>query len=85
MTVKWKKDKRATGYQVQYSADKNFKKGVKTKDVSRYDTTSKIITGLKKGKVYYVRVRAYKDVKAGAKIKELCGPWSASAKSKKIV
>lgn len=26
--IDWKKDKRATGYQIQYSTDKNFKKGV---------------------------------------------------------
>lgn len=85
MTIKWKKDKQATGYQIQYSADKSFKKGVKKMEVSRNNTTHKTVAGLKKGEAYHVRVRAYKDIKAGGKKKKLCGPWSVSVKSKKIV
>ncbi|NBJ66858.1 fibronectin type III domain-containing protein [Adlercreutzia caecimuris] len=48
----------ATGYQVQYSTKKSMK-GAKTKTVKG---TSKTVKGLKAGKRYYVRVRAYKTV-----------------------
>lgn len=82
--VKWKKDARTTGYQVQYSMDRKFKKGVKTKKIGRYKTTSKIMKGLKKGKNYYIRVRSYKNIKSGGKTKALYGTWSGIVKSKKI-
>ena len=84
ITVKWKKDTRATGYQVQYSTDRKFKKGVKVKKIGRYKTTRQIVKGLKKGKNYYVRVRSYKNIKSGSKTKALYGTWSNVIKSKKI-
>lgn len=85
ITVKWKKDTRATGYQVQYSTDRKFKKGVKSKKIEPYNTTSRTIKGLKKGKHYYVRVRSYKNIRLGGKIKALYGTWSSIVKSKKII
>jgi len=57
-TVKWEKDKKATGYQVQYSANKKLKKPT-TVWVNKNKISTKI-KGLKSGKTYYVRVRAYK-------------------------
>ena len=61
--VKWKKKTtQVTGYQIQYSTDKNFKKGNKTVTVSKNKTTSKTISKLKAKKKYYVRVRTYKTV-----------------------
>lgn len=55
LKVTWKKQAtQTTGYQVQYSTDKNFKKGNKT--------TAKTISKLTKGKKHYVRVRTYKTV-----------------------
>ncbi len=60
LSVKWKKDSKADGYQIQYSTSKKFK-GAKTVDVKKNRTTStKIKKSLKGGKKYYVRVRAYK-------------------------
>ena len=59
--VKWKKDKKASGYIVQYSMDKKFKKNVKKNIVSKNKTVSKKITKLKPGKKYYVRVCTYKN------------------------
>ena len=61
--VKWKKisrknRKKIAKIQIQYSRDKNFKKGVKKKIVSAKKTSYKI-KGLKSKKKYYVRVRAY--------------------------
>lgn len=58
LTVKWKKDKKATGYQVQYSDNKKFKKP-KTVLVKKNKNSAQI-KKLKSGKTYYVRVRAYK-------------------------
>ncbi len=47
----------AKGYRIQYSTNRKFKKGVKTKATTK---TSYTLNGLKKGKTYYVRVCAYK-------------------------
>lgn len=57
--VVWKKIEVATGYEVQYSTEKNFKKGVHTKKTTKGKVT---IKSLKKNKKYYVRVRTYKTV-----------------------
>ncbi len=81
LTVTWKKDTKATGYQIQYSTDKNFKKGVKTATVSKYKTVSKTITKLTKGKRYYVRVRSYKSAKVSGKTQKLYGAWSGAKRS----
>lgn len=63
LKVTWKKQAtQTTGYQVQYSTDKNFKKGNKTVTVKGAKTTAKTISKLTKGKKYYVRVRTYKTV-----------------------
>lgn len=85
MTVQWKKDQRASGYQVQYSTDKKFKRGVKTKWVERYNTSSKKFTKLTVGKRYYVKVRAYKNIKINGKSKKLFGAWSREKRSGSII
>ena len=73
ITVKWAKDTKATGYVLQYSTDKNFKKGVKTVTISNNKTTSKKISKLKSEKKYYVRVCSYKKA-SGSKLQ---GNYSA--------
>ena len=84
MTVKWKKQsKQVTGYQVQYSVNKKFKKGVKTSTIKKYKTTSASIGKLKAKKKYYVRVRTYKTVKINGKSTKLYSDWS-KAKAVKI-
>lgn len=60
-TVQWKKDKKADGYQVQYSTDKKFKKNVKSVNVSKKSTKA-TVKKLKKRKTYWVRVRSYKKI-----------------------
>lgn len=60
ITVSWKKDTKVTGYNIQYSTNKNFKSGNKSVTVKGSGTTSKTISGLTSGKTYYVRVRSYK-------------------------
>ena len=58
--VTWKKAKGATGYQVTYSAKKNFKKA-KSVTVSAKKTKA-VLKKLAKGKNYYVKVRTLKKV-----------------------
>lgn len=58
--VTWKKAKGATGYQVTYSAKKNFKKA-KSVTVSAKKTKA-TLKKLTKGKKYYVKVRTLKKV-----------------------
>lgn len=82
--VKWKKDTRADGYQIQYCTSKKFKKNVKTVTISKKKTVKKTIGKLKKGKTYYVRVRSYKKVKVSGKTKKFYGSWSTVKKSGKI-
>lgn len=62
MTVKWGKNSKATGYQIQYSLKSDFSSGNKSVTVKSASTVSKVITGLTKGKTYYVRIRTYKTV-----------------------
>ena len=63
VTAKWaSKNTKATGYQVQYSTSSSFASGNKTVTATRVSTLSKKITGLTKGKTYYIRVRVYKTV-----------------------
>ena len=75
VTVSFKKISGAK-YQIQYSTSKKFKKGNKTKTVSKNSVT---ISKLKKNKKYYFRVRAFKTVNG----EKITGKWS-SVKSVKI-
>ena len=62
VTVKWKKNSLGGGYTIQYSTDKQFKKGVKTVNINGTKTTQKVLPKLQKGKSYYVRIAVYKKV-----------------------
>ncbi|MCC8106683.1 MAG: fibronectin type III domain-containing protein [Clostridiales bacterium] len=79
ITVKWKKNAKATGYQIQYSTSKTFASGNKTVKVSGAKKVSKVISKLTKKKTYYVRIRTYKTVNG----KTYYSAWS-SKKSVKI-
>ena len=70
--VTWKKKSGVTGYQVQYSTSSKMK-SAKTVTVKKAKTTSVTISKLKKGKKYYVRVRAYTKKKGKTKYTA----WSA--------
>lgn len=77
MTLKWKKDKSVTGYQVYLNTKKDFKKHT----LSRKYNNSKSSTtewGWTSKKVYYVKMRAYK--KMGKTV--FYGPWSTVKKVK---
>ena len=75
--VRWKKNKLVTGYEVQYSTDRNFISGVKKKTIKKASTTKVTLTGLKKKKTYYVRIRTYR--KGGGTT------YSSWSKVKKVV
>lgn len=79
LTASWKAQNGADGYQLQYSADKTFKKkkSIDTqKEIKRTLTLSK--------RTYYVRVRAYVKVNSESNTqKKLYGAWS-SAKNVKV-
>ena len=76
-TVKWKKQSsQTTGYQIQYSTDKNFKKNNKLVTISSNKTTSKTISNLSSKKKYYVRIRSYKTVKIDGKKEKIYSSWS---------
>ena len=77
-TLKSGKTADVSGYQIVCATNKSFTKGKVTKTVSA-KTLSKTITGLTKGKTYYVKVRAYKTVNG----KKIYGLYS-SVKSKKV-
>ena len=66
LNVEWKKLD-CTGYEIIYTTDSKFKKGLKTVKIKNSNTTKKAIKKLKKGKKYYVKVRAY-AVNNGEKI-----------------
>jgi hypothetical protein len=59
MTVSWKKDSKAGGYEIKYATSKKFKKA-KTVKIKSYKTAKKVISKLKSKKTYYVRIRTYK-------------------------
>lgn len=77
IVIKWKKQTaQTTGYQLQYSTDKNFKKNTKTVTITKNKTTSKTISKLKAKKKYYVRIRTYKTARVNGKSKKIYSAWS---------
>lgn len=71
----WGKVAKCDGYQIQYSTSKTFK-SKKTVNIKSRKTCVKKLTGLKSGKKYYIRVRAYKVVDG----KKIYGNWSTATK-----
>ena len=69
----WKKvGGSASGYQIYWAKDKNFKKVVSKTTVSGQKKTSYTGKNFTKGKRYYVKVRAYKTVNGN----KIYGSWS---------
>ncbi|MDD6212062.1 MAG: FN3 domain-containing metallophosphoesterase family protein [Clostridiales bacterium] len=62
VTISWKKDTNASGYQIVYSANQKFTKNVTTLTVGSYKTISRTVTGFAKGKTLYTKVRSYKII-----------------------
>lgn len=77
VTVKWKKSAKVTGYQIEYSTSRKYKKH-KIVTVKKAGKVTKTISGLKSKKYYYVRIRTYKKVNG----KTYYSDWSATRKVK---
>ena len=80
MTVLWKKDAKVTGYQIQYSTKSNMKNASMV-TVTKKSKVKSVLTGLKKGKTYYIQVRSYYIVDK-KKNTALFGTWSNKKKVK---
>ena len=78
INITWKKVSKAKGYQIRYSGDRRFKKGVKARTVRKYQKKGITIRNLKSNKTLYVQVRAYRTVKG----KNYYGKWSARKRVK---
>ena len=74
-TVKWAKNDKSNGYQIQYGLKSNFS-GAKSVTLTKNSILSKVIGSLSKGKIYYVRTRTYKKVSG----ETYYSAWSAASK-----
>ncbi len=65
MKVTWGRNAKASGYQIQYGTDNKWTNAriIKVADAS---SVSRVISGLTKNKIYYVRVRSYKGANSSA-------------------
>lgn len=73
VTANWSKISNCSGYQIQLSDDKSFKKLLRNDIVNNKTTTYKV-SKLKKSKTYYARVRAYVVIND----KTYWGSWSTN-------
>ncbi|MCM1286399.1 MAG: fibronectin type III domain-containing protein [Acetobacter sp.] len=62
LKVTWNKDSSVNGYQIVLATNSKFTKGKKSATIKKNKTTSYTFKKLKKGKIYYVRIRSYKKV-----------------------
>ncbi len=75
LKIRYGKVSGAKGYQIRYSTKKDMKSAKKIKSTS----TTKTVSKLKKGKTYYVQIRAFKLNTAGNRV---YGKWSDVKKIK---
>lgn len=76
VTVRWEKDARAGGYQVQAALNSKFTSGKKTKNVSGNSVKSYTFKNMSRGNNCYVRVRSWKKISG----KVYYGSWSTVQK-----
>lgn len=62
LTMAWKKDHSVTGYVIQYSSDRSFKKGSRRITIPKNSITSKTVAKLPLGRRIYVRIYSYKAI-----------------------
>ena len=78
LTVKWKKNTKVSGYEIQYSTGSSFSgSGTRTITVRSGSKSTQTVKGIKSKTKYYVRIRGYRTI-AGKKY------YSAWSKAKKI-
>ena len=76
MKITWDKAPSASGYHIQYAANSSMT-GKKDITINNKDTLSKTVTGLTKGKTYYVRIQTFRKVSGKTY-------WSSWSKAKQI-
>lgn len=62
MLIKWKQNKKASGYKIQYSTSSRFDKNLGKVTIRSGKITSKTVSKLKKKGTYHVRICSYKKV-----------------------
>lgn len=62
LSVKWKRDKQASGYQAVMATNSSFNKNKKLISIIKNSTTMTTFKSLKKASIYYVKVRSFKQV-----------------------
>ncbi len=80
LSIQWKKNTKVSGVEVQYSPNKKFA-AKKTKKKLVRSSSAKLTVKRLKG-IYYVRVRAYVNVRTAGKAKKLYSPWVLKKKIK---
>ena len=78
LTVTWKSDSQADGYQLEYCTNKSFSGNVKKKQLTDSKTLTCTIDKLNSSKNYYVRMRSYKKTDS----RNSYGPWSTVKNAK---
>ena len=85
IVVKWNKVKNAKGYQVQVSTKRNFKKLIVNKKSLKKNKITIKNKKLKKGKKYFVRIRAYATYKNSKGVmKKAYSSWNKKLRTVKI-
>lgn len=75
LTAKWKRNTKATGYEIQYSYYSDFRSGsVKSVTIGKNGTVSRTETMKYANRKYFLRIRSFKTVSG----KKYYSPWSAS-------
>ena len=82
ITVKWKADSSVSGYQVMLAENASFSAGVKTAMVNSSSTASCQFVNLKAGKVYYVKLRAFKDIRVDGRSARMYSGYTGSKSAK---
>ena len=76
VSARWRKDTSTTGYQVVIAANKTFTAGKKTITLNKNGIAAQKFTGLKSGKIYYIKVRAYKRITVDGKSVNIYSSYS---------
>lgn len=76
MSLKWKKVSKAKGYQVKISTSSTMCANTKQATFSNANKVSTKVSNLKKGRTYYVTVRAYTTKRINGKAQRVYGSWS---------
>ncbi len=80
ITLKWKKNRSARGYEIQYLTDAAFRSDVVKKSVNK-NTTSLTLKKLTSGSKYYIRIRAVNKFKYKGKSRTIYSTWTNVTKS----